>query len=70
MAKFKLKSKRGSVKRFRATGSGGVKAGKMGSRHILTKKSRKRKRRLRGTGVLTKQDAVLVLSTVPYGLPR
>lgn len=70
MAKYKLKSKRGTVKRFRTTASGKVKAGKTGSRHILTKKSTKRKRRLRGTGVLSKQDAKLVLSTVPNGLPR
>ena len=70
MAKFKLKSKRGTVKRMRATGSGKVKAGRTNKRHILTSKARGRKRGLRGSQTLTKQDAKLVLATVPYGLPK
>lgn len=70
MAKFKLKSKRGTVKRMRATGTGKVKTGRTNKRHILTSKSSKRKRQLRGTGILTKQDAQLVMATVPYGLPK
>lgn len=70
MAKFKLKSKRGTVKRMRATGSGKVKFARQGKRHLLTSKSRTRKRHLRGTNVLAKQDAKLVLATCPYGLPK
>lgn len=70
MAKFKLKSKRGTVKRFRKTGSGGVKFGRTNKRHILTSKASGRKRGLRGTNVLEDQDAKLVLATVPYGLPK
>ena len=70
MAKYKLKSKRSTVKRFRATGNGGVKFGRTNKRHLLTGKSANRKRSLRGTGVLAKQDAELVMVSAPYGLPK
>ncbi len=70
MAKFKLKSKRSTVKRMRATGNGKVKFGRTNKRHILTSKSRGRKNNLRGTNTLTKQDTKLVMATVPYGLPK
>ena len=50
----KLKTKRGAAKRFRAKGNGGFKSGHSHMRHILTKKSPKRKRRLRqGTTIQT-----------------
>ncbi len=42
----KLKSNRGAAKRFRAKGKGGFKAGHSHMRHILTKKTSKRKRHL------------------------
>lgn len=43
----KMKSHSGAGKRFRVTKSGKVKRSTMGRRHILTKKSTKRKRQLR-----------------------
>ena len=43
----KMKSHRGARKRFSITGSGKVKRNKAGKSHILTKKTSKRKRRLR-----------------------
>ncbi len=43
----KMKSKRGAMKRFKVTGSGKVKRSKAYKSHILTKKTRKRKRALR-----------------------
>ena len=43
----KLKSHRGASKRFKVTGSGKVRRGHSGARHILTSKTRGRKRRLR-----------------------
>ncbi len=46
-AKLKLKSKRAAVKRFKLTASGKVKRGQARKRHILTKKSQGRKRKLR-----------------------
>lgn len=45
--KLKLKTKRGAVKRFKLTASGKVKRGQSMKRHILTKKTTSRKRRLR-----------------------
>ena len=47
----KMKSNRGAAKRFRKTGSGKLARMRAYKSHILTKKNRKRKRRLR-TGTL------------------
>ena len=50
----KMKSHKGARKRFKITGSGKVKRFKAFKSHILTKKSPKRKRRLRqGTTIVT-----------------
>ncbi|MAJ45569.1 MAG: 50S ribosomal protein L35 [Candidatus Marinimicrobia bacterium] len=49
----KMKTKRNAVKRFKVSGSGKVKRFKAGARHLLTRKSPKRKRRLRKGGILT-----------------
>ncbi|SIQ88703.1 large subunit ribosomal protein L35 [Alkalispirochaeta americana] len=49
----KMKTRRAAAKRFSLTGSGKVKYKKQGLRHILTKKSTKRKRNLRKTGILS-----------------
>lgn len=43
----KMKTKSGAKKRFRKTGTGKFKRFRCGKSHILTKKSTKRKRRLR-----------------------
>jgi len=40
----KMKSHSGAKKRFKLTGSGKIKRRRAGLRHILTKKSKKRKR--------------------------
>jgi len=54
----KMKTHRGAVKRFKITGSGKVKRYKANKSHILTKKSPKRKRRLRrATTVKTRGEA-------------
>jgi large subunit ribosomal protein L35 len=52
----KMKSHRGAAKRFKTTASGRVKRGHAMHSHILTKKSQKRKRNLRGTTMLAKAD--------------
>ncbi len=49
----KMKSHRGARKRFSVTGSGKVKRHKAFKSHILTKKTSKRKRRLRQATVFT-----------------
>lgn len=52
----KLKTNRGAVKRFKRTGSGAIKRASSNHNHILTKKSQKRKRRLRGLHAVAKSD--------------
>ena len=52
----KMKSHRGASKRFKTTAKGRVKRGHAFHSHILTKKSQKRKRNLRGTTVMAKSD--------------
>ena len=49
----KLKTHRGAAKRFKSTASGKFKRGKAYKSHILTKKSTKRKRKLRKAAVCT-----------------
>ena len=44
----KIKTNRGAAKRFSKTGSGKIKRRQSFKNHILTKKSAKRKRHLRG----------------------
>ena len=43
----KMKTKKSAAKRFKATGSGKLTYNKSGNRHLSTKKTPKRKRRLR-----------------------
>ena len=54
----KMKSHRGARKRFSITGSGKVKRNKAGKSHILTKKTSKRKRRLRQPGLVSTNGEV------------
>lgn len=49
----KMKTKKAAAKRFSFTGTGKVKHKKMNLRHILTKKSSKRKMHLRHSGILS-----------------
>lgn len=48
----KMKTKRGAAKRFKKTGTGKIMYNISGNRHLSTKKSSKRKRRLRKDTVL------------------
>jgi len=56
----KIKTDRGAAKRFKRTASGGYKRKKAGLRHILTKKSTKRKRHLRAMGMVDSSDQMRV----------
>ncbi len=49
---MKMKTHRGAAKRFKKTGSGKVRRYKAYKSHILTKKTSKRKRRLRRAGLI------------------
>jgi large subunit ribosomal protein L35 len=50
----KMKTHKGTKKRFRLTASGKVKHRKAGTSHLAFRVSSKRRRNLRGTGVLDK----------------
>ena len=56
----KLKSNRGAKKRFKRTGTGNYLHKSSHRRHILTKKSKKRKRQLRGNALVHKADHLTV----------
>ncbi|NJD07487.1 MAG: 50S ribosomal protein L35 [Methylococcaceae bacterium] len=62
----KMKTNRGAAKRFRKTASGGFKCSHSHRRHILTKKSTKRKRQLRATGALHASDVKSASRLMPY----
>jgi large subunit ribosomal protein L35 len=61
-----MKTKRGAAKRFRSTGSGGFKRSQAFRRHILTKKSTKRKRHLRDDATVHATDLKSVNRMMPY----
>jgi len=63
----KMKTKRGAAKRFNVQGSGGIKRSKAFLRHILTKKTTKRKRGLRGTTMIDDSNRRAVKAMLPYG---
>ncbi len=63
----KLKTHKGAQKRFRKTASGKFKRGKSHARHILTKKSTKRKRKLDIDTYVAKADQKLIEKMLPYG---
>ena len=52
----KMKTNRGAAKRLRKTGSGKIRRMRAYKSHILTKKDRKRKRRLRTSTLVAKGD--------------
>ena len=62
----KLKTKSGAAKRFTVRKGGSVKRSKAFLRHILTKKSTKRKRHLRGTTGVNAADKKSVRAMLPY----
>lgn len=62
----KLKTHRGAAKRFKKTGGGGFKCKHAFTRHILTKKSTKRKRQLRGLNQVNESDVAAVIQMLPH----
>ena len=63
---YKLKSHSGAAKRFKKTASGGFKRKQSHLRHILTKKSSKRKAHLRPKTMVHKNDHGLVSRMLPF----
>lgn len=62
----KIKTHSASKKRFSLTKNGLVKRAKMGRRHILTKKTTKRKRNLRKNGYADKTCVAAIKKMLPY----
>ena len=62
----KLKTHRGAKKRFKITATGKVMVKSSGKRHLLSSKTRKRKRQ-KGFNVLNKVDAKVISRLMPYG---
>jgi len=63
----KMKTHRGAAKRLKTTGSGKLKRMRAFKSHILTKKTRKRKRRLRSADMVAESDAKRLRKILPYG---
>ncbi|GBC63242.1 50S ribosomal protein L35 [Desulfonema ishimotonii] len=63
----KIKTNRAAAKRFKKTGTGKFVYGKSHASHILTKKSRKRKRSLRKTYIIDKTNERELRQLMPNG---
>lgn len=63
----KIKTNRAAAKRFKKTGSGKFVFGKSHASHILTKKSRKRKRSLRKSYIIDKSNNRELRQLLPNG---
>ena len=62
----KMKTHRGTAKRFRVTGSGKIMRAKAYKSHILNKKSTKRKRNLRKAVEVDATNAKMMKRILPY----
>ena len=62
----KMKTHRGAAKRFKKTGTGKFKKMTAYKSHILEKKSAKRKRHLRKSGIVSAADHHRLRELLPY----
>jgi len=62
----KMKSKKSAAKRFKIRPGGSIKRSRAYMRHILTKKTTKRKRHLRGTTTVHDSNKRQVRAMLPY----
>ncbi|MBI4938666.1 MAG: 50S ribosomal protein L35 [Nitrosomonadales bacterium] len=62
----KMKTKSGAAKRFKIRAGGGIKRSQAFKRHILTKKTTKNKRQLRGTAAVHATNQASVRAMMPY----
>ncbi|HUL65529.1 MAG TPA: 50S ribosomal protein L35 [Burkholderiaceae bacterium] len=62
----KMKTKKSAAKRFVVRNSGSIKRGQAFKRHILTKKSTKAKRHLRGPVEIHPSDEASIRRMLPY----
>ena len=62
----KIKTHKGAAKRFKKTGSGKITRGHAGARHILTSKTRSRKRKLGTLVVADDTNQKMLKRMLPY----
>ena len=62
----KMKTRKSAASRYKVTGTGKIKYKKQGLRHILTKKSSKRKRKLRRPNTLSPVEVKKIKKFLPY----
>jgi large subunit ribosomal protein L35 len=62
----KLKTHKGAAKRFKKTGTGKIKRQHAFARHILTSKSRARKRRLGSSSIADDANSPEINRMLPY----
>lgn len=62
----KMKTNRGAAKRFKKTGGSKIRRASAFRRHILTKKSTKRKRDLRQAAYVHPSDVASIERLLPY----
>ena len=61
----KMKTHRGSAKRFKRTGSGRIKRSHAYTSHLFANKSQKQKRKLRKSAMVSKGDQKRIDSMIP-----
>ena len=61
-----MNTKKSAAKRFSIRASGSIKRGQAFKRHILTKKTTKNKRHLRGAVQVHESDVLSVRTMMPY----
>jgi large subunit ribosomal protein L35 len=64
----KMKTRKAAAKRFKETGTGKFRHNRANARHILTKKSSKRKRRLSRSAAVKASEMSRLKASLPYGL--
>lgn len=62
----KMKSKKAASKRFKVRDGGSIKRAHATKRHILTKRTTKNKRHLRGMQTIAAQDSRSIHRMLPY----
>ena len=62
----KIKTNRAAAKRFKVTGTGKLRRSKAYKSHLLSKKSPKRKRNLRGAGLVDSTNMRGIRRLLPY----
>jgi large subunit ribosomal protein L35 len=63
-----MKTRKAAAKRFKQTGTGKFRHHRANGRHILTKKSSKRKRRLGQDAAVKSTEISRLKASLPYGL--